>query len=70
VEAEEEAISNKFERRLAELKQEKEKLMQAVEREEEHLSNTLQAKLLKLQKEKVDLENQVRPALIIIYGPA
>ncbi|RKP12785.1 hypothetical protein BJ684DRAFT_16763 [Piptocephalis cylindrospora] len=56
-EQEEEAISNRLLRHIAELKREKNDLLTQVEQEEEYMTNTLQRKLSKLQQEKVDIEN-------------
>ncbi|KAK9766405.1 hypothetical protein K7432_004542 [Basidiobolus ranarum] len=56
-EQEEEYISNKLLKSIANLKKEKAELLVQVEREEEYLTNTLQRKLTQLQKEKIDLEN-------------
>lgn len=58
-EAEEECISNKLTRRLADLAAEKARLAIEVEREEELISNTLQKQLAQLRKDKVELENQL-----------
>mmetsp|Transcript_13633 Transcript_13633/g.24302 ORF Transcript_13633/g.24302 Transcript_13633/m.24302 type:complete len:184 (-) Transcript_13633:174-725(-) len=58
-EAEEEAIINRFNKKLSQLVLEKERLAQEVEREEELITNTLQRQLNQLRKDKVELENQM-----------
>eukprot|EP00166_Cyanidium_caldarium_P002868 ctg_2803.g478 len=57
LEFEEEALTNKLNKRLMGLKLEKEKLVQDIEREEEYLTNTLQQRMEQLKREKVDMEN-------------
>jgi len=59
VEQEEEYISNKLMKRLAELKEEKESLALQIEQEEEYLTNNLQLKLDQLKREKIEMENQL-----------
>jgi len=59
VEQEEEFITNKLTKRLAELQGEKERLALEVELEEEFLTNTLQKKLDEVKRSKIDLENQL-----------
>jgi DNA repair exonuclease SbcCD ATPase subunit len=57
LEAEEEALTNRLNKRLSELRLEKEQLARDIEREEEYLTNTLQQRLEQLKKEKIDMEN-------------
>ncbi|KAF6001048.1 Coiled-coil domain-containing protein 6 [Cyanidiococcus yangmingshanensis] len=57
LEAEEEALTNRLNKRLNELRLEKEQLARDIEREEEYLTNTLQQRLEQLKKEKIDMEN-------------
>ena len=59
VEQEEEFITMKLMKRLADLKTEKETLANEVEQEEEFLINNLQKRLTKLNSEKADLEKQL-----------
>ncbi|KAI7902370.1 uncharacterized protein BX663DRAFT_510890 [Cokeromyces recurvatus] len=67
-EQEEEYISNKLLKHIAQLKKEKERLLIQVEEEEESLTNMLQKKLMKLQKEKVDMENALEQEQAIIVN--
>mmetsp|Transcript_6885 Transcript_6885/g.20945 ORF Transcript_6885/g.20945 Transcript_6885/m.20945 type:complete len:175 (+) Transcript_6885:114-638(+) len=59
IEAEEESITNRLNKKLNALHSEKEQLAREIEQEEEYLTQTLQAKLEQLRREKVDIENQL-----------